>query len=128
MKLKPVLRPNAAHPITVEPTARRVTVRLGGRVVASSDRALTLQEASYPSVQYVPLEDVDAEALRPSEHTSYCPFKGDASYFDLAAGDEVAEAAVWTYREPHDAVAPIRGHVAFYAERVDAIEVASDVA
>ena len=73
MSLKPVLKPSAAHPITVEPTQGRVTVRLGGRVVASSDRALTLQEASYPSVQYVPLEDVDAEALRPSEHTSYCP-------------------------------------------------------
>jgi uncharacterized protein (DUF427 family) len=124
MTIKPVLKPNAAHPITVGPTDGRVSVRLGGRVVASSDRALTLQEASYPSVQYVPLEDVEADALRPSDHTSYCPFKGDASYFDLAVGDQVAEAAVWTYREPHDAVAEIRGHVAFYADRVDAIEVA----
>jgi uncharacterized protein (DUF427 family) len=123
MTIKPVLKPNAAHPITVEPTAGHVTVRLGGRVVASSDRALTLQEASYPSVQYVPIDDVDADSLRPSDHTSYCPFKGDASYYDLAAGDQVAEAAVWTYVEPHDAVASIRGHVAFYADRVDAIEV-----
>jgi uncharacterized protein (DUF427 family) len=92
-------------------------------VVASSDRALTLQEASYPAVQYLPLEDVDADVLRPSEQTSYCPFKGDASYYDLAVGDQVAEGAVWTYRQPHDAVAPIRDHVAFYADRVDAIEV-----
>jgi len=124
MRLKPTLKPNRAHPLTVEPTDGHVTVRLGGRVVASTDRALTLREASYPAVQYVPLEDVDADALRPSTHTSYCPFKGDASYFDLVAGDDVAEAAVWTYREPHDAVAEIRGHVAFYPDRVDAIEVA----
>jgi uncharacterized protein (DUF427 family) len=122
--LKPVLRPGASHRLTVEPTDGHVTVRLGGRVVAQSDRALTLREASYPAVQYLPLEDVDADALRPSRRTSYCPFKGDASYFDVVAGEDVAHAAVWTYREPHEAVAAIRGHAAFYPDRVDAIEVA----
>jgi len=115
--------PSALHPITVEPTPGTVTVRLGGRIVAESSRALTLREASYPAVQYVPLEDVDAEALVPSERTSYCPFKGTASYYSLRAGDEVSEDSVWYYPEPHDAVAPIAGHAAFYADRVDSIDV-----
>ena len=115
--------PSALHPITVEPTPGRVTVRLGGRVVADSTRALTLREASYPAVQYVPLEDVDAEVLVASDHTSYCPFKGTASYYSLRSGDGLVEDSVWYYPAPHDAVAPIAGHAAFYADRVDSIDV-----
>jgi uncharacterized protein (DUF427 family) len=123
MSLKPVLVPGRLHPITVERTPGRVTVTLGGRVVADSTSALTLTEASYPSVQYVPLADVDADVLVPSDHTSYCPFKGDATYYSLQVGDDVAPAAAWTYVDPHDAVATIKDHVAFYPDRVDAIEV-----
>jgi uncharacterized protein (DUF427 family) len=115
--------PSALHPITVEPTEGRVTVRLGGRVVAESTRSLTLREASYPPVQYLPLEDVEADALVPSDRTSYCPFKGTASYYSLRAGDAEAPDSVWTYVSPHDAVAPIAGHVAFYADRVDSVEI-----
>lgn len=118
-----VLVPGPDHPITVEPTAARVIVRLGGRVVADSQDALTLTEASYPPVQYVPLADVDESLLVPSSHTSYCPYKGAAAYFDLRIGDDTAPAAVWTYRDPYDAVAQVKEHVAFFPDRVDAIEV-----
>ena len=119
------LLPGLDHPITIEPTGSRVVVTLDGHVVAESTDALTLREASYPPVQYVPLADVDAEALRPSDHTSWCPYKGTASYFSLQVGDTVADAVMWTYEAPHDAVAPIKGHVAFYPDRVDAIAVAA---
>jgi uncharacterized protein (DUF427 family) len=115
--------PGLDHPITVEPTPQRVTVRLGGRVVADTENAMTLREASYPPVQYVPLSDVDAAALEPSSHTSWCPYKGTATYYDLAAGDGAAPAAAWTYEKPHAAVAAIKDHVAFYPDRVDSIEV-----
>ncbi len=123
MTEKLVLVPGPDHPITLDATASRVTVRLGGRVVAESDRGLTLREASYPPVQYLPLDDIDASLLRPSAHTTYCPFKGDATYWSLAVGEDVAPAALWTYEEPYDAVREIRGHVAFSPDRVDSIEV-----
>lgn len=123
MTEKQVLLPGPDHPITIESTATRVTVKLGGRVVADTERALTLREATYPPAQYIPLADVDPAVLEPSAHTSYCPFKGDASYYSLTAGDDVAEAAVWTYVAPYDAVAQIKGHVAFYPDRVDSIVV-----
>jgi uncharacterized protein (DUF427 family) len=121
--VRKVLLPGSSHPISIEPTGARVTVRLGGRVVAETHDALTLREASYPPVQYVPLGDVDPDALVPSDHSSYCPFKGKASYYSLRVGDRVAAEAVWTYLRPHDAVSAIEGHVAFYPDRVDAIEV-----
>jgi uncharacterized protein (DUF427 family) len=95
-------------------------------VVADTRHAVTLQEASYPAVQYIPLADVDPAVLRPSEQTSYCPYKGEASYFDLAVGDRVAPGAVWTYPAPHEPVSPIRDHVAFYPDRVDSIDVHAD--
>jgi len=123
MTEKKVLVPGPDHPITIEPTDARVTVRAGGRVLADTAKALTLREAAYPPVQYIPLADVDPDVLEPSDHSSYCPFKGDASYYGLRVGDQLSPAAVWTYVEPHDAAAPIAGHVAFYPDRVDAIEV-----
>jgi uncharacterized protein (DUF427 family) len=116
---KQILIPSPDHPITVEPTAGRVTVTAGGRTIADSTRSLTLQEASYPAVQYLPLGDVDPAVLEASDNASYCPFKGDASYYSLRLGDEVLTDAVWTYADPHDAVAQIAGHVAFYPNKVD---------
>ena len=120
---KKVLVPGPDHPITIEATGARVTVTLGGRVIADTTAALTLREASYPPVQYIPLADVDAAVLRPSDHATYCPFKGDASYSSLQVGDDVVDAAMWTHPEPHDAVAEIVDHVAFYPDRVDSIRV-----
>lgn len=114
------LEPTAEHPITVEPTGRHVTVRVNGEVVAETDDALTLQESTYPAVQYVPLTDVTA-ALTRSDTTTYCPYKGDANYYDVtAAGDTVADV-IWTYEQPYPAVAGIAGHVAFYPDKADVV-------
>ncbi|WP_326548852.1 DUF427 domain-containing protein [Mycolicibacterium sp. ND9-15] len=120
MSARPMLEPTAEHPITIEPTGRHVTVRVDGETVADTDDAVTLQESSYPTVQYIPLYDVKAERLRPSGTTTYCPFKGDASYYHVVteAGATVDDA-VWTYERPYPAVAPIAGHVAFYPDKAD---------
>ncbi|HKN51152.1 MAG TPA: DUF427 domain-containing protein [Amycolatopsis sp.] len=116
------LVPGPDHPITVEPTKARVVVKAGGRVIADSRNALTLQEASYPPVQYIPREDVDFNVLERTAHDTYCPYKGEASYYSLRTGDELAENVVWTYETPYDAVAQIKDHLAFYPNRVDSIE------
>ena len=116
---KPVRIPGPDHPITIKPNPGRVIVSVGGRQVADSRQALTLEEAGYAPVQYIPLGDVDQALLIPSDHGSYCPFKGDASYYSVPAAGERGVNVVWEYREPYAAVAQIRGHVAFYADRAD---------
>jgi uncharacterized protein (DUF427 family) len=114
--------PSAEHPITIRPTGAPVTVRSqGGRSIAESIRALTLNEADYPPVQYIPLQDVDRDLLVESDHASYCPFKGDASYYSVPTGGERSVGAVWVYHEPYAAVAEIKDHVAFYPDRVESI-------
>ncbi|RDH74328.1 DUF427 domain-containing protein [Mycolicibacterium moriokaense] len=120
MSDKPVHQPSAEHPITVTPTGKHVVVRVNGQVVAESDQALTLQESTYPAVQYIPIGDVAADALTSSDTTTYCPYKGDATYYHVstAAGDTV-EDAIWTYVAPYPAVADIAGHVAFYPDKAD---------
>ncbi|MEQ0558343.1 DUF427 domain-containing protein [Amycolatopsis sp. NEAU-NG30] len=123
---KQVLQPGPDHPITVEPTKARVVVKAGGRVVADSRNALTLQESTYPAVQYIPLADVDPAVLERTGHETYCPYKGEAGYYSLKVGDVQAENAVWTYEQPYDAVAPIKDHVAFYPNVVDSIELVED--
>jgi uncharacterized protein (DUF427 family) len=110
--------PGADHPITIEPGAAHVVARSGAYVIADSTKALILREAGYPPVYYVPLADVDQILLRPSLTTTYCPYKGDASYFSVAGPDGDIQDAVWTYAEPYPAVATIAGHVAFYPDRV----------
>jgi uncharacterized protein (DUF427 family) len=112
--------PDATHPITVRPTDAHVTVRVGGVTVAESDRALSLAEASYPVVQYIPVADVDQDLLRPTSTQTYCPYKGEASYYTVTTPDGQNETdLIWTYERPYDAVAEIAGHVAFYADRAD---------
>ncbi|WP_086843476.1 DUF427 domain-containing protein [Amycolatopsis kentuckyensis] len=123
---KKVLQPGPDHPITVEPTKARVVVKAGGRVIADSRNAFTLQESTYPAVQYIPLADVDAAVLERTDHETYCPYKGEAGYYSLNVGDVQAENAVWTYEKPYDAVAPIKDHVAFYPNVVDSIELVED--
>lgn len=111
--------PSVSHPITIEPAGVRVIVRINGEVVAETDAALTLREASYPAVQYVPIGDVVAKLTR-SGTTTYCPYKGDAGYYHLATGrGEMVEDAVWTYEQPHAAVAALAGHVAFYPSKAE---------
>ena len=115
--------PGPEHPITIGPTAGRVVVKAGGQVVADSRNALTLREASYPAVQYIPRADVVMELLVRSDHASHCPYKGEASYFSIPAAGEKAANAVWTYEHPYDAVASIREHLAFYPDRIDSLEI-----
>jgi uncharacterized protein (DUF427 family) len=116
---RPVLQPTADHPITIEPTGKHVTVRVNGEVVADTHGALTLQESTYPAVLYIPLGDVVSERLKPSDTETYCPFKGDASYYHVTAGDGTVDDAIWTYVKPYPAVAQIAGHVAFYPDKAD---------
>jgi len=120
---KPVLYPGPDHPITVTPTEGRVVVKVAGQVVADTRAALTLQESTYPAVQYIPLADVDTSLLEPTATESYCPYKGDASYYSIPAGGAKAVDAIWEYKEPRDAVAQIKDHIAFYPNRVDSIEI-----
>jgi uncharacterized protein (DUF427 family) len=112
------LEPGPDHPITIAPTGRHVVVRAGDQVIAETDRALTLEEADYGPVQYLPLADVDAAVLSPTDHETYCPFKGDASYYTVTTPGGELENVIWTYEEPYDAVSEIGGHVAFYTDRV----------
>ena len=116
---RPVLQPTAEHPITIEPTQGRVVVRIGDTVVADSRGALTLQESTYRAVQSIPMADVDQSLLRRTDTATYCPFKGDASYYSVETPDGTVEDAIWTYEKPYDAVAPIADYVAFYANRAD---------
>jgi uncharacterized protein (DUF427 family) len=118
--------PGPDHPITIEKTGSRVVARVGGQVVADTTRALTLQESTYPPVQYIPLEDVDQALLASSDTQTYCPYKGDASYYSIVLPESQDSAvdltdSVWVYREPYDAVSPIANHVAFYPDRVEVV-------
>jgi uncharacterized protein (DUF427 family) len=117
-----IKQPGPDHPITIEPNPARVVVTVAGRAIADTEHALTLREADYAPVQYIPLSDVDSSLLEATDHATYCPFKGDASYYSIPAGGEKSVNAVWTYRAPYAAVADIGDHVAFYPNRVDAID------
>jgi uncharacterized protein (DUF427 family) len=119
---KSVKIPGPDHPITIEKNPNRVVVTFAERVIADTRQALTLREAGYAAVQYIPRSDVDMSGLVPSQHETYCPFKGDCSYYSVVVGDRRAENAVWTYEAPYPAVAEIAGHLAFYPNRVDSIE------
>ncbi len=116
---RPHKTPGPDHSITVQETSAHVVIRSGPVVIAKTDRALELREASYPSVFYVPLEDIDRDLLRPSDLHTWCPYKGEASYYDIVDGNRTdLAAAAWYYDDPFPAVASIKGHVAFYTDRV----------
>ncbi|MGA9284461.1 MAG: DUF427 domain-containing protein [Solirubrobacteraceae bacterium] len=110
--------PGPDHPITITPSGDHVVVRSGAATIADSRSTLVLREANYPPVHYVPIADVDRSQLADSELTSYCPYKGEASYYSIAADTELGKDAVWFYDDPSPAVAEIKGHVAFYPDRV----------
>jgi uncharacterized protein (DUF427 family) len=113
--------PGPDHPIEIQPNPSRVVVTVGGKVIADTVEALTLSEAGHAAVQYVPRRDVDMTALARSDHTTYCPYKGEASYFSIPIGGERSRNAVWTYETPFSAMAAIKDYVAFYPDRVDEI-------
>ncbi len=122
MSAKPVKSPGPDHPITIEPNPARVVVRVAGNVIADTRNALTLRETSMRAVQYIPRKDVDMSLLERTDHTTYCPYKGDCAYYSIPAGGQRSANAVWTYELPFPAVAGIKDHLAFYPDRVDAIE------
>jgi uncharacterized protein (DUF427 family) len=123
MNSKPTKIPGPGHPITVTPTNGRVMVTVNGKRVADTREAMTLREAGYPAVQYIPRKGVDMTQLQRSSHQTYCPYKGDCAYYSIPAGGERSVDAVWTYEDPYAAVSAIREYLAFYPDRVDAIEV-----
>jgi uncharacterized protein (DUF427 family) len=120
---KPVKIPGADHPITIEANPSRIVVEVAGRVVADSGRSLTLREAGYRPVHYIPREDVDLSLLERSDHATYCPYKGDCSYYSIPIGGQRSVNAVWTYEDPFPAVAQIKGYLAFYPNRIDSVRV-----
>ena len=122
MESKSIKLPGPDHPITIEANPSQVTVSVAGRIIADTRSALTLNEAGHAAVQYIPQKDVDMTLLKRTDHHTYCPYKGDCSYYSIPLGGERSVDAVWTYEAPYAAVAAIKDHVAFYADRVDAIE------
>jgi uncharacterized protein (DUF427 family) len=123
MNIKPIKIPGPDHPITIAPARDRITVIVGGRLVADTREALTLKEAAYSPVHYIPRKDVDMTQLQRTSHQTYCPYKGECAYYSIPAGAERSVNAVWTYEAPYAAVAEIREYLAFYPDRVDAIEI-----
>ena len=121
MKEKQIKVPDSDHPISIERNPARVIVSVASHVIADSRKALTLREADYPAVQYIPPADVDFSQLERTDHATYCPYKGDCNYYSISAGGKKSVDAVWTYDDPYPAVAHIKGHVAFYPDRVDEI-------
>jgi len=124
-KGKEIKIPGPDHPITISPAEGTVRVTVDGRIVAESRRALRLEEKGYPPVYYLPRSDADMSLLVRTTHYTYCPYKGDCTYYSIPIGGPKLEYAVWTYERPYEAVADVQEHLAFYPSRVDAIEVIS---
>jgi uncharacterized protein (DUF427 family) len=122
---KEIKIPGPDHPITISPAEGNVRITVAGKIIAESARALRLEEKGYPPVYYLPRDDADMSLLVRTNHYTYCPYKGDCTYYSVPVGETKLENAVWTYERPHEAVASIREYLAFYPARVDAIEVTS---
>ena len=114
--------PGPDHPISIARNPKRVRVSFAGTVIADTTQALTLSEAGYKPVHYIPRADTNMNLLKPTAHASHCPYKGDASYFSIEADGRTAENAVWSYQQPFPAMAEIKDYLAFYPNRVDGIE------
>ena len=115
--------PGPDHPITIAKNPKRVRISVGGEVIAESSHALTLKEASYPAVQYISRADANSDKLKRTDHSTYCPYKGDASYFSIVSGGQTLENAIWTYETPYESVKEIEGHLAFYPNKVTIEEI-----
>ena len=122
MSSKPIRVPGPDHPISIARNPSRVRVTVAGRVIADSRLTLTLREASYPPVHYFPRADVDMNALARTDHSTYCPYKGDCAYYSIPSAGDRSANAVWTYEAPYDAVVAIKDHLAFYPNRVESIQ------
>jgi uncharacterized protein (DUF427 family) len=116
---KTIKIPGPDHPIAITPNPDRIIVEVAGRVVADTKAALTLKEAAYPPVHYIPRQDVNMALLERTDRATYCPYKGDCAYYSIPAGGDRSVNAVWTYEAPYEAVTQIKDYVAFYPDRVD---------
>jgi len=110
---RPIKIPGPDHPITIERNPARIVISVAGRVVADTRDALTLREAHYPAVQYIPRKYVDMALLTRTDHATYCPYKGDCAYFSIPLGGNRSTNAVWSYEAPYAPVAPIKDYLAF---------------
>jgi len=115
--------PGPDHPITISPNPRRVRVEVAGHVIANSAKALSLKEATYPAVQYLPRQDVEMGFFAKTAHSTHCPYKGEASYFTVSIDGVVIEDVAWSYEDPYPAMQQIDDHVAFYTDKVRVYEV-----
>jgi uncharacterized protein (DUF427 family) len=122
MNTRPEKIPGPDHPISISRNERRVVVKVAGQVIADTRAALRLQEASYPAVFYIPRADVDMAKLQRTDHATYCPYKGDCSYYSIPLGGSKSINAVWSYEKPYASVANINHYLAFYPSRVDSLE------
>jgi uncharacterized protein (DUF427 family) len=120
---KEIKNPGPDHPITVSPVEGKIRITVAGKIVAESTRALRLEEKGYPPVDYLPRGDADMSLISRTTHYTYCPYKGDCTYYSIPIGGAKSEYAVWTYEKPYEAMASIKEHLAFYPSRVDAIDV-----
>jgi uncharacterized protein (DUF427 family) len=121
---QPIKIPGPDHPITITPARERITITVAGRHIVDTREALTLKEAAYPPVYYIPRKDVDMAQLQRASHQTYCPYKGACAYYSIPAGGERSINAVWTYEAPYPAVSEIQEYLAFYPDRVEAIQIA----
>jgi uncharacterized protein (DUF427 family) len=114
------------HRVDLHPDKRRARITFGGVTIAESNDTLRVEETGHGPVHYFPEKDVRLDLLKPTEHSTHCPFKGDASYWSIAVDDgkKQAENAVWGYKTPFDEVIGLAGHYAFYSNRVDSVEIA----
>lgn len=107
------------HALYLEDSPKRVRAVFNGETVADSRRVKLLHETNHLPVYYFPEEDIRGDLLQPTDHTTHCPFKGDASYRSVRVGDRTAENAVWHYPEPGEHFAPLAGYAAFYYDKMD---------
>ena len=123
MSERAVKIPGSDHPITIEDKRAHIIVSVAGKVIADTHEALSLKEASYPAVIYIPRKDVDMSLLERTNHETYCPYKGECSYYSIPSGGERSVNAIWTYENPYASVSRIKNYMAFYPDRVDSIDV-----
>ena len=121
MSQREKLQPSADHPISIERTKGRVVVKAGGKKIAETRNALSLRESTYPVVHYIPFADVDVSTIERTDHETHCPYKGVATYHSIAVEGIDGKNAIWMYEDPHEAVAQIKDHVAFYPNRVELV-------
>jgi uncharacterized protein (DUF427 family) len=107
------------HTINIVPTTAHVEVRYGGRLLATTDRAMKLDETGLPSRYYLPQDDVQTDLLRPTAFHTNCPFKGEASYWSLDIDGEIHDGIVWSYETPTAQAAEVRGMLSFYPDRTE---------